>query len=268
MKPMLKFHKGPIVLLSLAFMLFGTAACRPSPSDPVEYLHREDAIIIQMLSLGEGTSEIDRTLAVPEFTLYGDGTLIYKHETADGTRLLQTLLPEDAVLDLLENIVDEGFLDFNYDQPSPEGASGETTFLYAHTLDRANAVRVRGVNASLPEDAVDEFDQYGKIQTFVEMLRALDPVAIGAEEPVAYVPDEYQKVVRLLDETGQTTTTAVSRGSAAEGELAERLRRDPNPTLERLYGPSANNLEHQTDYETYFAPLLPYHENFPEFELQ
>ncbi|MCH7697863.1 MAG: hypothetical protein IH865_02840 [Chloroflexi bacterium] len=239
-------------------------ACRPSPSDPVEYLHREDAIIIQMLSLDGGSSKIDRALAVPEFTLYGDGTLIYQHETTDGTRLLQTLLSEDAVQELLEAIVDEGFLNFTYDQPAPEGASRETTFLYAHTLDRANAVSIRGVTSTLPEGALDEFDQYRKIQTFVEMLRALDPITVGGEVPSVYLADLFKRYTLAVNRTPEP----VARVPEAEVvELPRVLGR--GRTLEKLLGIRMGGPGDGLTSRTFsYAPLLPYHENFPEFDLQ
>ena len=248
--------------LFLLAVLLTTIACRPTPSDSVEYLHREDAIIIQMLAVGEEASEIDRALAVPEFTLYGDGTLIYQKETADGTRLLQTLLPGNAVQTLLEAIVDVGFLDFTYDQPAPEGASSETTFFYAHTLDRANAVRLRGVSSALPEDADDEFDQYGKVQTFVEILRELDPAARGGTEPTAYIAADY--VVTSLTVDGVSTQQEMTRAEVIE--LIAGLGRTSGSALEDLalpiqidpgFGPAIR-----------LAPLLPYYENFPEFDLQ
>ena len=248
--------------LVLAVAMLMLLACRPTPSNSIEYLHREDTIIIQMLSLDDGLLEIDRALAVPEFTLYGDGTLIYQSHMADGTRLLQTSLPEDAVLDLLESIVDEGFLEFTYAQPTPNTASDETTFIYAHTRDLANAVSVQGLSAPLAEDAGGEFDQYRKVQMLIKMLRALDPVAIGGFDPTTYVAEAYlvasltvdgvptqeemtsAEVVELLAGFGRTS------GSALE-DLAIPMRIDPG------FGPAVR-----------LAPLLPFHENFPEFDLQ
>ena len=250
--------------LFLLAVLLTTIACRPTPSDSVEYLHREDAIIIQMLAVGEEASEIDRALAVPEFTLYGDGTLIYQKETADGTRLLQTLLPGNAVQALLEAIVDVGFLDFTYDQPAPEGASSETTFFYDHTLDRANAVRLRGVSSALPEDAGDEFDQYGKAQTFVEMLRAFDPISVGGEVPTIYLADLFKRYTLAVNRTPEP---AARVPKAEVVELPRVLGR--GRTLEKLLGIRMGGPGDGLTSRTFsYAPLLPFHENFPEFELQ
>lgn len=248
--------------LFLLAVLIATLACRPTPSDPVEYLHSEDSIIIQMLTVDKDTAGFERGLAVPEFTLYGNGTLIYQNETTDGTRLLQTLLPGDAVKDLLEDIVDEGFLNFSYEQPAPNKASGETTFFYAHTLRLANAVSVQGVSAPLPEDTGSEFDQYRDVQEFIEMLRALDPVKLGGTEPVTYVAKDYVVITQTAD--GILTELVVRSDEIAEllagigitldmapEELALPIRMDPG------FGPAIR-----------LAPLLLFHENFPEFDLQ
>ena len=250
--------------LLLLAVLLTPIACRPTPSESVEYLHREDTILIQMLSLGAGTSEIDRALTVPELTLYGDGTLIYQHETADGTRLLQTLLPENAVQELLEAIVDEGFLDFTYDQPALQGASGDTTFLYAHTLDRANAVRVRVVSSALPVDAGDEFDQYRKIQTFVEMLRAFDPITVGGEVPSVYLADLFKRYTLAVNRTPEPVA------GVPEAEVVELPRvLGRGRTLEKLLAIRMGGPGDGLTSSTFsYAPLLPYHENFPEFDLQ
>ncbi len=250
--------------LLLLAVLLTAIACRPTPSDSVEYLHREDAIIIQMLAVGEDASEIDRALAVPEFTLYGDGTLIYQHETADGTRLLQTLLPENAVQELLEAIVDEGFLDFTYDQPVPEGASGDTTFLYAHTLSRANAVSVQGIGAPVPESAGDDFDQYGKVKTLVEMLLAFDPISVGGEVPTVYLADLFKRYTLAVNRTPEP---AARVPEAEVVELPRVLGR--GRTLEKLLGIRMGGPGDGLTSRTFsYAPLLPFHENFPEFELQ
>lgn len=254
----------------LVFVAFLSAlllvACRPTPSDPIQYLHREDSIIIQLLTVDGDAPEIERRLAVPEFTLYGNGTLIYQNVNADGTRLLETTLPEDAVQELLEGIVNEGFLNFLYDQPAPEGASRVTTFVYAQTRDLANAVSIRGADDPLPVDAGDDFDQYRTVQDFVEALQALDLTALGGSEPTTYVAEQYLMIIRFLDGAIEPSER-ILRGSAAVAVLTD-FRRAPDSTLERLFGPVASNLEHQPGEETYFAPLLPFYENFPEFNLQ
>lgn len=244
----------PLLLILLSALLL--VACRPTPSDPIEYLHRDDSIIIQVLAVDADASEIDRALAVPEFTLYGDGTLIYQHETADGTRLLETTLPEDAVQELLEDIVDEGFLDFLYDQPTPASASGITTFVYVHTRQRANAVSIRG--AAGPQEDTEK--EYRSVQQIIGELRELDPISLGAEVPTLYLADRFQRYLLAVNGTPEPTARVL------EPELVEppRIR---GSTLERLLGIRRGG-DGITILTVSYAPLLPFYENFPEFNLR
>lgn len=244
----------PVLLVILGALLF--VACRPTPDDPIEYLHREDSIIIQMLSVDADASEIDRALAVPEFTLYGDGTLIFQSVSADGTRLLETMMPEDAVQELLEDIVDEGFLDFLYDQPTPVSATGLTTFVYAHTLERANAVSIRGVAG--PQDDIEK--EYRSVQRIVEDLRELDPISLGAEMPTLYLADRFQRYLLAVNGTPEPTARIL------DAELIEPPR-TRGSTLEGLLGIRRGG-DGITILTVSYVPLLPYYENFPEFDLQ
>ena len=41
----------PVLLALLSALLL--VACRPTPSDPIQYLHREDSIIIQLLTVDD-----------------------------------------------------------------------------------------------------------------------------------------------------------------------------------------------------------------------
>ncbi|MCH8026182.1 MAG: hypothetical protein IH866_05250, partial [Chloroflexi bacterium] len=150
-------RKGFILLPFLAALL-AFAACLPKPDEPVEYLQQPDSIVIQMLAV-DASLRVDASLdevaqrfqRIPVFTLYGDGRLIYRSKTYP-YRLLQTKLPDNAVRDLLEPIVDAGFLNFSYQQPEPDwrSSSQPTTFVYAHTLDLANAVSAYALDSILP----------------------------------------------------------------------------------------------------------------------
>ena len=261
----MEHYKVPSILLLSALLLFGGLACRPTPSDPIEYLHRGDSIIIQLLTVDDDAPEIERRLAVPEFTLYGNGTLIYQSVSPDGTRLLETTLPADVVQQLLENIVDEGFLNFIYEQPAPAGASGPTTFIYAQTRERANAVSIRGANDPLPEDAGDDFDQYRTVQAFVKRLRSLDLLKLGGTDSVAYVPEDYVMVSQTLDESSEPSERIVHASEIAgflEPKGVSKL------TLEEFADPKLTRPEGRPGQRIALAPLLPYYQNFPEFELQ
>lgn len=141
-------RKGLVLLLSTAAL----GACLPRPEEPIEYLQRPDAVIIQMKTVDDPESELDQQLTVPEFTLYGDGTLILTEPGPGGFRVLKAKVPAEVVKGLLEYIVDKNVLEFNYGQPRLETATSQaTTYLYVHTKFEANAVSAYALNIVLPE---------------------------------------------------------------------------------------------------------------------
>ncbi len=197
---------------------------------------------------------LTRRFEVPVFTLYGDGTLIYTTES-EPTRLLQTKLPDDAVRDLLKSIVDTGFLNFSYVQPEPAPqVYWPTTFLYAYTLDLANAVSAYALDTNLPQNAGDGWDQFRATQEIAERLRAVDPVALGGSEPEPFVPDAVILFERLGFE-GEFSETLI------EGEEAMAL-------VNRLTVGGLVTYLHPGSGEIGFLPILPYEEIFPEFDIE
>ena len=248
-------RKGFIVLPFLAALLGVLAACLPQPDEPVEYLQQPDSITIQIRVVDLSASDLEQRLAVPEFTLYGDGTLIYTTERAP-SRLLQTKLPDDAVRELLEFIVDAGFLNFSYRQPEPDWRDRQpTTFIYAHTLALANAVSAYAVDTNLPANAGDEWDQFRALREIAERLRAINPVALGGTEPELFVPDAVIRFQRLGFE-GEFSETLI------EGEEAMALANQLTLGGLVVY---QNSME---SGEIGHLPILPFEENFPEFDIQ
>ena len=242
-------------LLALAALALAFAACLPKPDEPVEYLQQPDSIIIQMRVVDLAASDLEQRFSLPTFTLYGDGTLIYA-PASEPSRLLVSELPGDAVRELLDSIVDAGFLDFSYQQPEPDGRDRQpTTFVYAHTLDLANAVSAYALDTSLPPDAGDEWDQFRALGEIAERLRAVDPAALGGSEPERFVPDA---VIRF-------------QRSGSEGEYSETLIEGAEAVALANQLMSEGIVVYQNPTEaggTGYLPILPYEENFPEFDIQ
>ena len=279
-------RKGFIVLPFLAALLGVLAACLPQPDEPVEYLQQPDSITIQIRVVDLSASDLEQRLAVPEFTLYGDGTLIYTTERAP-SRLLQTKLPDDAVRELLEFIVDAGFLNFSYRQPEPDWRDRQpTTFIYAHTLALANAVSAYAVDTNLPPNAGDEWDQCRALREIAERLRAVDPVALGGSKPVEFVPEAIVLQVRSFGEPPYegdpdfvsaneiNLAEIVPLGSAptehlVEGQLAGELWGNFGAVSNGHVPPVVSPIEQgDRNFLIRFLPILPYEENFPEFDIQ
>ena len=247
-------RKGFIVLPFLAALL-AFASCLPKPDEPVEYLQQPDSITIQVRVVDLAASDLEQRLTVPEFTLYGDGTLIYRSESKPSS-LLQTNLPDHAVRDLLKSIVDADFLNFSYRQPEPDWRERRpTTYIYAHTLALANAVSAYAVDTNLPANAGDEWDQFRALREIAERLRAIDPVALGGTEPQLFVPE----AVILFERIG------------FEGEFTETLIEGERATELAGLAPVGEVVAFQNALEAGergYLPILPYQENFPEFDIQ
>ena len=269
-------------LLAIALVVF--AACLPQPDEPVDYLRRPEAIIIQVLNVdGSPQSELQNRLVVPDFTLYGDGTLIFSDAES---RLIQAQLPEEAIRDLLEFIVDDGFLDFFYDQPSPaSGADLPATFIYVNTIGGANSVRTVGLGAVPLEESGEEFDDLRRIEEIVRRLNNLDPEAAGGELEGEFSPEAvllhltrmgeppYEFTPTFLPPSEIDLAKIVPAGSApvehrVEGALAGEILRWLNRLTDRPEPNPWSVFLEQGDgtYIVTFAPVLPFEENFPEFD--
>ncbi len=254
-KPKVRLTKALAATSILALAALALAACLPKPDDPVEYLHQPDSIVIQMRVIDDVDDEVAQLFsAVPRFTLYGDGTLVYASPN-NPLILLQSQLPEDAVLDLLEEIVDEDFLNFRYEQVGDDWREGRpTTYLYAQTLEAANAVRVVALETELGKEHGSEWDEFRSLQKIAALLQGVDPVALGGSEPAPFVPEAVIEFKRL-DFEGAFTETRI------EGEAIRELAGEPMLGLATFETPISSG-------ERGYLPALPYEDNFPEFDSQ
>jgi len=281
----------PALLVALA-----AAACLPKPDDPVEWLHREDSVIVQKQSVFSDKfpydwyGEVDSACGVPEFTLYGDGTLIFRElEPAGldyGRLISREQLDDDDVANLLEAIQDEGFLNFTYEQlrPEPTGqivrSTSATTFIYANTKFAANAVSAYALNTvGAPQDGGKEWGQYRRVQ---EIAERIDEVAlrVSVGDFLSFEPEGLLLVVRPIEgeppddphpwlgtvslaELAPEGSDIVTRRVADRDELASMSGIESLDELGTIGG-----LFFQDDRVFYLCtrPVLPFEEHFPEFE--
>ncbi len=284
-------HKALLALLGLA-LLGGLASCLPKPDEPIEWLRREDAVIIQKKSVFPEKfpypwyEEVDAACGVPEFTLYGDGTLIFRQpEGLDyGGIIFRTLLDQEDVEEILEPIIDDSFFDFGYEQPIPEPTeevlryASATTFLYVHTKLAANAVSAYALKTlGAPQGGGKEWDQYRKIGRIADRLNELS-LSFGAGDFLTFEPETELLVVQPLG--GQPPEEPIAwegtvslaeiapQGSGLvtlelqEGETAGRRR---SVTSESIFG---GHIVSDGGRVFYFCtrPVLPFEEHFPEFD--
>jgi hypothetical protein len=214
---------------------------------------------------------------VPDFTLYGDGTLIFTQPSERGqlsnTPLLQTKLTQDYVQDLVEWITDTGFLNFSYEQPKLGVYDVPTMYLYVSTKETSNAVSAYAIDSAAPADA--EWDQFRKLQ---EIKDRLDNIAFAAVDGAAadYAP---QAIVLFAELTPPISVPFPLEWPFAEIDLADiapesgigerRIEGDRAKAIMNSATPNNGGIFMQSArlFSVFCRPVLPYEENFPEFEL-
>lgn len=278
------FRKGSAMLRSLAVLVgvLAAAGCIPRPEEPVAFLAAPDSILIQMVNGGgPARTEVAERLAVPDFTLYGDGTLIFARPDADGRpRLLRAELPEDALRDLLEFVFDRDFLDFPYDHENPDATDATTTFLYFHAKTEAYAFRAYGLDVELAEGALsgDARRQFERLATIKVRLDELDPETEGGRVLGDFVPEAVVLVVQpteapnLVGSPPAWPFPEIDVGEIAplgSGIVERRISGATATKLAQQLVPSAVPIlfEHQGRwFAVGYRPVLPFEENFPEFD--
>jgi hypothetical protein len=270
---MLRRKLSPALLA--APLLLAASACLPQPDDPVEWVERPEAIIVQM-------REVSQTPGPPEppsFTLYGDGTLIYDDPVTPERSLTEATLPPDAIEDLLEDIEETGFFNFSYEQPAPVINHAPTTYLYVNTKSGANAVSAAALFASAEVlGEIEDWSQFKKLQEIQERLQRVDPDEEGGRVLGSFEPERLVlRVARTVDLEpeggGPWPFEEIDLGAAAP-EFGQwytvPVRPDDASRLVAELG-----MEETWGFEeggALFAvalrPVLPYEENFPEFDAE
>lgn len=278
--------KRAALLLPPAILLLAVgAACLPSPDEPIDYVRRENAVIIQLKSLRSGpelASGVQDRLTLPAFTLYGDGTLFLVREGEEGReQLIAATLPEEAILDLVQFIVDEGFLEFDYAQPEPEVVGVPlTTFLYVNTKDGTNATRAQDLSAGSLDGASSDYTEFRRLIKIKERLESLDPLALGGTAEGEYEPEALLLVVVPFRGESPTSPGAWLYPEIDLDEIAppgvdfgERIiTREEVPDLfADLFFSELQIISQVIQFgEQLFVvgvrPALPFEKNFPEFD--
>lgn len=261
------------LLLLLAGLLATAVACIPKPNQPIDYLAIDEAVIIQRKTVADPASELDQRSTTPDFTLYGDGTLLVTQPSGDSAVLLVTELGKASIESLLAFIVDRGFMDISYDQSG--GGPGPTTYLYVQTQELANSVAV-----SVPSLAAT--DASGEARALARIFARLDEDARAALDAKSI---DYQPVAGTLYwETVDGADPAQASGWPVEIDLLDAERRLPGRDvfLIGIQAPQAagwldpansaghcwrNVLQASRVINACLLPDLPNQRNFPEFDL-
>jgi hypothetical protein len=254
----------------VAFLTFW----RPEPDEPIEYLAREDAVLVQMTEVsGLPHPQLIDRLTLPAFTLYGDGTVIYADASGEG--LVRAEVPGEAVQDLLEEFDDNGFFDFQYEQPLPDGANADATrtYIYAQTKAAANLSTAAHLTLAAERALDSEFEAMAQLR---DLLASFDPQAVAGRAIGPYEPAEIALMVERIDADEASTaiewrdmsvslaSLTPAEGSAVAGryipveEAAQIVQALPNGYAEFREG--------NAHYRVAYRPALPFEEHFPEFD--
>jgi len=251
-------------------------ACRPAPADSLEYPQFEGAVVVQRITVDDAALRTERALVLPDYTLYGDGTLIYQ---GDDGMLYRTELSGDAIQTLIEDIDAEGMLRFNYEQPTPERETDQhTTFLYVQTLNRANAVRAEAIDSVLSDDASDEYDEFRGVQDVMALLDATVEEPQASTAPVLYEPDSLLLLVQPLEDPSTAgeppalpnlDLDLAAIAPANGGPVQHLVEGEQAWTLWETFGGASSDVvavQGDNAYIVNIVPVLPFAENFPLFD--
>jgi hypothetical protein len=273
-----------IVGLLLGFMIvfgvtFWARTCLPNPGGSgVEWLHREDAIIVQMKVVGgfdvtgSGSGGFV-TADTPDITLYGDGILLVKDEE-EPTRFIQTTVSSGTMRNLLAFVEDQGFFGFDYEQPEAFVSDQSTTYIYANTKLAANAVKAYALS-----DHTDDGTEWDQVRRLSKIARRIKGMA-GAARGTAGARDySYDAVVLGVQKISRNTslpdlslkewpfpdidlTAMVGDGIFGERQLSG----DQADRIVETLAASQLFSQGRSWFVVHYRPVLPYEENFPEFE--
>jgi hypothetical protein len=272
MEPLMRDGKRVLVLAIAWSIALSTACFWREDQEPVEWVELPEAIVIQMRRVGGLPGDDPLELDMPDFTLYGDGTVIYRATDPAGDSWAIATLPNDSIAELLEFIRGKGFMEFTYDQPEPGSVSdAQTTLLYVNAKSEANAVSAYALDSDA-EDG-DAWDQFRALQEIVERLDEVDPVALGGSVEGEFAPEQ-TRIIAQLTNSPEAPAAAIdwpypkialpalvhADGSAVEFLVDGDVGRMPVPRFETY-------VINGTFYRVGFQPVLPHEENFPEFDV-
>jgi hypothetical protein len=246
------------------------------------YPSSPDAIIIQVKTTSYATWDpwLAERLNLPQFTLYGDGTLIFRErgELGFAPQAMYIRVSDDTIRDLLQFMVDEGFMTFAGEQPRPEGQLRPTTHVYARTSETANTVSAYALDSELPLDAGEEWAQFWRLQFIVERLHdAARTAALDSSLTEEFLPTALLLIVEPCDTPVKGSSTEywpfrdidlAQIAPPGSGRVEHRIESDLGYSRWMFRGTmSQMSMKHgDRFFNVYARPLLPFEESFPVFD--
>ena len=182
-------------------------------------------------------------------------------------------ISNEEIRSLLNFFDKQGFFEFSYEQPAG-GGDLPTTYLYVNTRGAANAISVYGISSS--GGSVDaEWAQFRRLQ---RIRQRLDDLAINVVngESATFKPGEVVLFVQSaspgtserpawpiegLDLASIAPESGIGEVSVTGDHISPILE-----NLTRVTSTSGGFKQGDERYLVWYRPILPYEENFPEFD--
>ncbi len=132
----------PVIILAFMASLF----CVSVATARSRYSDSPREIIIQMKTSRGVASQIYRQVQVPDFTLYGDGRVVFSRtDHLENQFLYEAKLDGDYINFLLDYLESEGFWDMNENYLNLTVEGLDTTTISVRTREKQKSIRVYGL---------------------------------------------------------------------------------------------------------------------------
>jgi hypothetical protein len=258
-----------IIAILLAAICFSSATAQEKryPDSPRD-------VIIQLKTTGGDPSEIFSQTHVADFTLYGDGRVIYSRtDENQNQKLLEAKLDEKTINFLLDYVQSEGFFDLNENYLNLTVKDLETTTIRVRTSSKSKTVQVYGLLLATRQKMIPpeifriyrRFTQYQHDGEFDYLPQKISLIVSEFKNPIpkeAKVKKWKVQGIDLRDYSGADDSLTISYKETVfedkdKDEILKTLKTDT------LYGNRAGYFQtfyvaHKKAYKVAFRPHLPY----------
>ena len=196
------WKKTDFVLTLLLFILvFLPLLLGPTLASDKEVVYKTSQrnIVIQLSESGGGMSDIVNRTKVPEFTLYGDGKVVFSRVDEKGNiKLMEAMVTPEYINFLITYIEKEGFYDMNENYLNVNMKDLPTTQITVNLKDKKKTIKVYGFEIASHQGLIPRGlkNIYRKLTEFQnENEKDYDPKKISMfvrEFPKNGIPEESQ----------------------------------------------------------------------------
>jgi len=139
------YHKKIILVFFITFCLFIYGEPVSTKCEVLPYKDSPRDVVIQMFTKEAITSDIYYKTKVPDFTLYGNGTVIYTRYLPNQTcQLMEAKVSRQYIKFLLDFIEEEGFFDINDNYLNLTIKDLPTTYITVNLREKKRTITIYG----------------------------------------------------------------------------------------------------------------------------